>query len=209
MSDEKVNEYENVVEEGEELSSANAGDEVIEGEFVEGEAQEAGAVATEEGEASEQVEPPSLEEQLQEAKDEAAKNLDSYLRAQAELANARKRFEKQRAMTYVNANADLVSKLLPILDDYERANGTVPESISEDPWYQGIELVYRKLLSILESLNVKEIEALGAPFDPNFHEALGTEPSEDVESGAVSRVMLKGYKIGDKVVRPSLVYVAD
>lgn len=209
MSDEKLNEFENIVEEGEEISAAGAGEDVIEGEFVEAEAREAGAVDTAEPEAVEEVELPSLEEQLQEAKDEAAKNLDSYLRAQAELANARKRFEKQRALTYVNANADLVSKLLPVLDDYERAIGTVPESVSDDPWYQGIELVYRKLLSVLESLNAKEIEALGTPFDPNFHEALGTEPAEDVESGAVSRVMLKGYKIGDKVVRPSLVYVAD
>ena len=63
------------------------------------------------------------------------------------MANARKRFEKQRALTYVNANADLVSKLLPVLDDYERAIETVPENVSEDAWYQGIELVYRKLVS--------------------------------------------------------------
>jgi molecular chaperone GrpE len=197
VSDEKVNENEQIVEDSEELIQSEAVDEVIEAEFVEGDGAE---VETEE---------PSLEEQLQAAKDEAAKNLDSYLRAQAELANARKRFDKQRAMTYVNANSDLVSKLLPVLDDYERAIATVPESISEDSWYQGIELVYRKLLGVLESLNVKEIEALGELFDPNFHEALGTEPTDDVESGAVSRVMLKGYKIGDKVVRPSLVYVAD
>lgn len=199
MSDEKVNENEQVLGKSEELSQSVTSDEVIEAEFVEVDGVEAEAETAE----------PSLEEQLQEAKDEAAKNLDSYLRAQAELANARKRFDKQRAMTYVNANSDMVSKLLPVLDDYERAVATVPESVGEDPWYQGIELVYRKLLGVLESLNVKEIEALGEPFDPNFHEALGTEPSDDVESGAVSRVMLKGYKIGDKVVRPSLVYVAD
>ena len=200
MSDEKVNENEAVVEEtveGEELSQTAA--DVIEGEFVE----------TEETEAEDQAAEPSFEQQLQESRDEAAKNLDSYLRAQAELANARKRFEKQRAQTYVNANADLVSKLLPVLDDYERAIETVPESVGEDAWYQGIELVHRKLLSVLESLNVKEIEAVGTTFDPNVHEALGTEPSEEFESGAVSRVMLKGYKIGDRVVRPSLVYVVD
>lgn len=197
MSDEKVNDNEQVVEDSEELTQSETGDEVIEAEFVEGDEVEI------------EAEEPSLEEQLQAAKDEAAKNLDSYLRAQAELANARKRFDKQRALTYVNANSDLVSKLLPVLDDYERAIATVPESVGEDPWYQGIELVYRKLLGVLESLNVKEIEALGEPFDPNFHEALGTEPSDDMESGAVSRVMLKGYKIGDMVVRPSLVYVAD
>ncbi|MFN2125672.1 MAG: nucleotide exchange factor GrpE [Candidatus Promineifilaceae bacterium] len=208
MSDEKVNKNEQLVEEGEELPQTVNSDDVIEGEFVDVSPDESGEPQAAE-EASLEEEEPSLEDQLQEAQDEAAKNRDSYLRAQAELANARKRFEKQRALTYVNANADLVSKLLPVLDDYERAIDTVPEAVSQDPWYQGVELVYRKLLSILESLNVKEIEALGTPFDPNFHEALGTEPTDDVESGSVSRVMLKGYQIGDKVVRPSLVYVAD
>jgi len=211
VSDEKVNPTEQPVEDFEELSQPINGDDVIEGEFVEadGSSPEMGETETEDMEVSSEAEEPSLEEQLLAAKEEAAKNMDSYLRAQAELANARKRFEKQRALTYVNANSDLVGKLLPVLDDYERAIDTVPENISEDPWYQGIELVYRKLLGILENLNVKEIEALGTPFDPNFHEALGTEPTDDVDSGAVSRVMLKGYKIGDKVVRPSLVYVAD
>jgi molecular chaperone GrpE len=208
VSDEKVNKNEQLVEEGEELPQTVNSDDVIEGEFVDVSPDESGEPQAAE-EASLEEEEPSLEDQLQEAQDEAAKNRDSYLRAQAELANARKRFEKQRALTYVNANADLVSKLLPVLDDYERAIDTVPEAVSQDPWYQGVELVYRKLLSILESLNVKEIEALGTPFDPNFHEALGTEPTDDVESGSVSRVMLKGYQIGDKVVRPSLVYVAD
>jgi len=197
VSDEKVNENEFNVEDVIEELSQDAAD-VVDGEFIEEEAV-AGEVAAEE---------PTLEDKLQEARDESAKNLDSYLRAQAELANARKRFEKQRTQTYVNANADMVARLLPVLDDYERAIDTVPEEIAGDAWYEGIELVYRKLLGILTSLNVQEIEALGEPFDPNFHEALGVEPSEEVESGAVSRVMVKGYQLGDKVIRPSLVYVA-
>ena len=203
MSDEKVNENEFNVEdavEGEELSTdaTDRAADVVDGEFIEAESAEGEVTAGE----------PSLEDQLQEARDEAAKNLDSYLRAQAELANARKRFEKQRTQTYVNANSDMVARLLPVLDDFERAIETVPEEIAGDAWYEGIELVYRKLLGILTSLNVQEIEALGQPFDPNFHEALGVEPSEEVESGAVSRVMVKGYRLGDKVIRPSLVYVA-
>ena len=203
MSDEKVNENEFNVEdavEGEELSTdaTDRAADVVDGEFIEAESAEGEVTAGE----------PSLEDQLQEARDEAAKNLDSYLRAQAELANARKRFEKQRTQTYVNANSDMVARLLPVLDDFERAIDTVPEEIAGEAWYEGIELVYRKLLGILTSLNVQEIEALGQPFDPNFHEALGVEPSEEVESGAVSRVMVKGYRLGDKVIRPSLVYVA-
>ena len=151
----------------------------------------------------------SLEEQLENAKAEAAKNLDSFLRAQAELANARKRFEKQRAQVYANANAELAGKLLPVLDDFERALENVPPEISEDKWFSGIELVYRKLVTILENMNVESIEAVGQPFDPNYHEALGAETSDEYESGTVTREMLKGYQLDGRVIRPSLVYVAD
>ena len=158
---------------------------------------------------AEVVKEPSLEEQLTAAKEEAANSMDSFLRAQAELSNARKRFEKQQVQVYTNANADLVMKLLPALDDFERAVESVPETISEDNWFEGIEMVQRKLFGILESLNVKEIGAVGQPFDPNFHDALAQEPSDEYESGSVTREMIKGYQIGDKVVRPSLVYVAE
>jgi len=129
-------------------------------------------VEEEQVEEAEVVEEPSVEEQLAAVKEEAAKNMDSFLRAQAELSNARKRFEKQQAQVYNNANADLVMKLLPVLDDFERATASVPENISADSWFEGIELVQRKLFGILENLNVKEIEAVGQPFDPNFHDAL-------------------------------------
>ena len=158
---------------------------------------------------TETAEEPSLEEQIEAANEEAAKNLDSFLRAQAELSNARKRFEKQQAQVYTNANADLVLKLLPVLDDFDRAIENVPEEIGEEPWFEGLELVHRKFLGILDSLNVKEIEAVGQPFDPNFHDALAQEPSDDHESGIVTREMVKGYRLGDRVVRPSLVYVAE
>lgn len=151
----------------------------------------------------------SLEEQLTAAQEEAARNLDSFLRAQAELSNARKRFEKQQAQVYTNANADLVLKLLPILDDFDRAIESVPESISQDNWFEGVELVQRKLQGVLDALNVKEIEAVGQPFDPNFHDALAQEPSEEHESGIVTREMIKGYQLGERVIRPSLVYVAE
>jgi molecular chaperone GrpE len=151
---------------------------------------------------------PTLEEQLEALEAESARNLDSLLRAQAELSNARKRFEKQRAMTYVNANAELAAKLLPIIDDFERALGSVPVEISEDGWYSGIELVYRKFNSVLEGMGAQPIEAVGQMFDPNYHEALGIDETDEFESGVVSREMQRGYQLGDRVVRPSLVYVA-
>lgn len=152
--------------------------------------------------------PLSLEEELAAARAEAARNLDGWQRTQAEFANARKRFEKQRVETYVNANAELVGKLLPLLDDFERALESVPEGERDDPWISGVALVYRKMLSVLEEMNVEIIPAVGAVFDPNLHEALSQEPSTEYGSGIVVREMRRGYRLGDRVIRPSLVTVA-
>ena len=154
-------------------------------------------------------EPLTLEELLEATKAEAAKNLDGWQRTQAEFANARKRFEKQRADAYVNATADVIAKLLPALDDFDRALGSVPQHIAEDNWFEGIQLVQRKLSNILEYFNVAPIEAVGQPFDPNIHEALSQEPSDDYETGHVTRELQKGYKLGERVIRASLVYVAE
>ncbi|MCA9935798.1 MAG: nucleotide exchange factor GrpE [Ardenticatenaceae bacterium] len=151
---------------------------------------------------------PTLEEQLEAAKAEAAKNMDGWLRAQAEFANARKRFEKQRADAYNNATADVIVNLLPVMDDFQRALDNVPETIEKDGWFEGIVLVQRKLNTVLDNFKVVPIEAVGQPFDPNLHEAIMQEDSDEYESGIVTRELQKGYKLGDRVVRPTLVYVA-
>ncbi len=151
---------------------------------------------------------PSIEEQLEAARAEAARNLDGWQRAQAEFANARKRLEKQRADAYVDANIDLVRKLLPVVDDMDRALPSAPENIQGDAWFSGLVMVARKFGSVLESLQVEPIEAVGRPFDPNFHEAIGQDMTDEYEGGIISREMQKGYRLGDRVIRPSLVYVA-
>lgn len=150
----------------------------------------------------------SLEEQLEVARAEAARNLDGWMRAQAEFANARKRFQRERTNAYTNATAEVVQQLLPALDDFERAIGNAPQAVQENEWFEGIVLVQRKLDGILERLNVQPIEAVGEPFDPNLHEAIMQEESDEYESGVVTREMQKGYKMGDKVIRPTMVYVA-
>lgn len=169
--------------------------------------------ATEEAEtadeAAEAAEPPSLEEQLEAARAEAVKNLEGWMRAQAEFANARKRLEKERAETYLNATTDLVTRLLPVLDDFDRALAEVPEEIAENGWLEGIVLVHRKLSNILQALNVVPIEAVGQPFDPNYHEAIMQESSDEHESGTVTRELQQGYQLGDRVIRPAIVYVAE
>ena len=154
------------------------------------------------------AEPLTLEEQLTAVQAEVEEYKDRWLRSQAEFANARKRMEKQRIDAYSNATANVMDKLLPIVDDFERAMENLPPEISENSWLEGIQLVQRKLVATLENFNVTPIEAVGALFDPNLHEAITQEPTEEFESGVVCRVLQTGYKIGDRVIRPSLVVVA-
>lgn len=156
-----------------------------------------------------EVEELSLEAQLEAARAEASKNLDGWMRAQAEFSNARKRMEKQRAESYFNATANVVTKLLPALDDLDRAMSDVPQAIAEHSWLEGMTLLQRKLQSILDGWNVKPIQAVGQPFDPNLHEAIMQEPSDEYESGVVTRELQQGYQLGDRVIRASLVYVAE
>jgi molecular chaperone GrpE len=109
-------------------------------------------------------------------------------------------------LTYVSLKGDIVKKILPVLDDLERA---LQNRSAEDPWASGIELVARKFQNILESEGVKKIEALGVEFDPNFHEAISHEPADGVQSGYVIGVVQNGYMIGERVIRPALVRVAQ
>ncbi|MCA9916783.1 MAG: nucleotide exchange factor GrpE [Anaerolineales bacterium] len=159
-------------------------------------------------EAPEASAPPTIEEQLAAVQAEAEDYKDRWLRSQAEFANARKRMEKQRLDTYTNATASVIDKLLPIVDDFERAMDNLPEEINGHSWLEGIQLVQRKLQSTLDNFNVTAIDAVGQPFDPTWHEAITQEPSDEYESGVVCRVLQTGYKIGDRVIRPSLVVVA-
>jgi len=109
-------------------------------------------------------------------------------------------------LTYVSLKGDIVKRILPVLDDLERALQNRP---ADDPWTSGIELVVRKFQNILESEGVKRIEAVGTEFDPNLHEAISHEPADGVQSGHVIGVVQNGYRIGERVIRPALVRVAQ
>lgn len=151
----------------------------------------------------------SLSEQLAAAQAEAARNLEGWQRSQAEFANARKRYEKQRVEAYSAAAAETAAKLLPIIDDFERALEAAPGNVRQDPWYEGVVLMHKKLATVLEDLDVESIAAVGEPFDPNYHEALLQEASREYPSGTVVREMRRGYRLGDRVIRPALVAVAE
>jgi molecular chaperone GrpE len=184
--------------------------EMMEDDPVAGAAEAVGAEVGEigaDGE-SEAAAPPTLEEQLAALQAEMEEYKDRWLRSQAEFSNARKRMEKQRVETYANATADVMRKLLPVMDDFARAMEVMPAELAENSWSEGIGLVNKKLENLLEGFNVKPIAAVGEPFDPNLHEAIMQEESDEVESGHVLRELQKGYLLGERVIRPSLVVVA-
>ena len=153
-----------------------------------------------------QAEIEALQKQLEEAEAKAAENLDGWQRSQAEFHNYKKRVERDREMDYASMKGDIIKKMLPVLDDLERALANRP---ADDSWANGMELIARKFQNILESEGVKRIEAEGQPFDPNFHEAISNEPNEEVESGHVIAVVQNGYMLGERVIRPAMVRVAQ
>lgn len=148
----------------------------------------------------------ALNKRLAEAESKTFEYKDSWLRAQAEFQNYRKRIERDNELTYISLKGDILKKILPVLDDLERA---LQNRSADDAWANGIELVARKFQNILESEGLKKIEALGAEFDPNFHEAISHEPADGAKSGHVIGVVQNGYTLGERVIRPALVRVAQ
>ena len=148
----------------------------------------------------------ALIDQLKEAEAKIVEYKDGWARSQAEFQNYKKRLERDNELMYASMKGDIIKKVLPALDDLERALLNRP---AEDAWASGIELIARKLQNLLEAEGVKRIEAKGAAFDPNFHEAISHEPSGEVESGHVIEVVQNGYMLGERVIRPALVRVAQ
>jgi molecular chaperone GrpE len=148
----------------------------------------------------------ALKSQLAEAESKASEYKDGWARSQAEFQNYKKRIERDNVLTYASMKGDIIKKILPALDDLERALQNRP---ADDAWANGVELIARKLQNILESEGVKRIEAKGAAFDPNFHEAITHEPSDEAESGHIIDVVQNGYILGERVIRPALVRVAQ
>ncbi len=148
----------------------------------------------------------ALQSKLAEAEARASEYKDGWARSQAEFQNYKKRIERDNELRYISMKGDIIKKVLPALDDLERALQNRP---AEDSWASGIELIARKLQSILENEGAKRIEAKGVAFDPNFHEAITHEPADGVESGYVIDVVQNGYVLGERVIRPALVRVAQ
>src|SRR5215207_11091742 len=148
----------------------------------------------------------SLKKKLAEAESKISEYKDGWARSQAEFQNYKKRLERDNELMYISMKGDIIKKVLPALDDLERALQNRP---AEDAWANGIELIARKLQNMLESEGVKRIEAEGQEFNPHFHEAISHEHNEDFESGHVIAVVQNGYMFGERVIRPALVRVAQ
>lgn len=172
---------------------------------------DAGEIA--QAEAVEESPPLSLEEHLAEAQSQAEEYLDGWQRSRAELANYRRRIEAHRAEMVVTANANLLTKLLPVLDDLQLALDNSPQDQPGcqewDEWRAGVALVSHKFAAVLESVGVALIETEGEVFDPHLHEAVSFEVHPEAKSGQIIGHVRPGYLLGDRVLRASMVRVAQ
>jgi molecular chaperone GrpE len=148
-----------------------------------------------------------LRRQLEEARQEAADNRASWQRSAADFANYKRRSEQEREATLGLANEMLLAKLLNVVDDFDRALAAMPPELQHLGWIEGLWLVERKLRALLESEGVTPIEAVGKPFDPREHEAVIHEASSAPDGHVIAEVQ-RGYRIRDRVLRPSLVKVS-
>lgn len=172
------------------------------------EEQEARGEETEE-EKEDQTADQEEQEETAESKEEKEPEEDEnsrYMRLMADFQNYKKRVEKEKSDIYSYANEKLATELLTVLDNFERA---LEHEGENDSFKEGMEMIFKQLFDVLEKAGLKEIPALGEEFDPNFHNAVMNEDTEEYESGTVSGVMQKGYTLNGKVIRPSMVRVAS
>jgi len=182
----------------------------------------------EEAEASETVETEEVTEETEEAKEESAgrkffgkKNkkdkkdekieelTDKVIRQMAEFDNFRKRTEKEKSQMYEIGAKDIIDKILPVIDNFERGLAVVPEDKKDDSFVQGMEMIYKQLMTTLESAGVKVIEAVGQEFNPDFHNAVMHVEDDEVGENIVVEEFQKGYMYRESVVRYSMVKVAN
>lgn len=134
---------------------------------------------------------------------------DRVRRTMAEFDNFRKRTEKEKSAMYEIGAKDIVERMLPVVDNFERGLAAIPEDAKGSPFAEGMEMIYKQLLKALEEAGVKPIEAVGQPFDPNFHNAVMHIEDESLGENMIAQELQKGYMYRDSVVRHSMVQVAN
>jgi len=185
-------------------------DNIVEMDIKENDESYSAPTNAEHSESVETAEAGAASDEKHDAPEEASEREDYYhqlLRVQAEMQNYKRRTEQRLSEWQMNAARDLVKKLLPVVDDFNILfdhHKNEDESIS----VKGVAMIYNKLLSTLKDMGLKPIEAAGKPFNPNFHEAVMAEATDDVEEGHVLRVWQKGYTFNDTLLRPAKVITA-
>lgn len=149
------------------------------------------------------------QEKIEKLEEKLADLEDKRMRQLAEFENFRKRSEKEKSQMFEIGAKTVVEKMLPVIDNFERGLLGVPEEEKDAPFVQGVELVYKQLLTAFDELGVKPIEAVGAEFDPNLHNAVMMVDDDTLESGMVAEEMQKGYLYKESVVRHSMVKVVN
>lgn len=200
MADEKMMNGETAQSEAE---TENVTEEAAETETAEETVQE-----TEHEEAAEEAE--AAEPEHKDKKDEQIAELkDRLMRQMAEFDNYRKRTDKEKKANYELGESEFLLKLLPVVDNFERGFEALEDEDRDDAFAKGMDMIYKQLMKLLEDEGVTPIDAAGKPFDPMLHNAVMQQPSETVESGTVIQEFQKGYMFKDRVLRHSMVIVAE
>jgi molecular chaperone GrpE len=156
--------------------------------------------------------PPEInpaDEIINKLQEEARINLEGWQRARAEFANYKKRVEAELRLAAERGAHEALIKMLPIMDDFQRALDNIPPELKDNPWVSGTALIIKHFDKVLEAYHVTAVDPIGQPFDPHLHEAIGMDDSSEYPSGTVTATMQKGYVSGERVLRPALVKVAQ
>ena len=184
----------------------NINNEELEKEQTEETAEEAIQDADQSAEEAPSEEMSADKKRIEELEKQLGEEKDKYLRVAAEYDNFRKRSVNDRLNAVADAQAKVITEILSVIDNFERA---MDAECTDENYKKGVEMIFKQYTGILDKLGVTEIEALGAPFDPNIHHAVNQVEDENFGENTVCQVFQKGYKLGDKVIRCAMVVVAN
>ncbi len=200
----KDNETTNEEQAAEEIENSELNDKLQSDEVIDADVRE----IEDSNDSSGTSEEESLEEQVKRLQTEAEEYLDGWQRARAEFANFKKRTQLESEHARERIAGEIITHFLGVNDDIERALSRTPETDDFQEWTLGIELIHQKLQALFDAEGVELIDAEGERFDPNFHEAVSFEESDDHEEGLIIDTTQPGYKMGERVLRPAMVRVA-
>ena len=210
MADQKENKAIDPEEMKDQAGTAAEAEETAQTEEPETAAEEASEAAAEEADTGKKEKKGFFGKKKPDPKDEQIAELkDRLMRQMAEFDNYRKRTDKEKTANYEIGASDFIQKILPVMDNFERGLEGLSEEEAQSSFAQGIQMVYKQMAKVLEDAGVEVIEAKGKEFDPMLHNAVMQQPSEEYESGTVIQEFQKGYKYKDRVIRHSMVIVAE